>query len=198
MDEVIHWPVGKSRDKRRQGFLGLAGELRKRKFDWAVLLTNSFRSALLARLAGVKRRIGYNHEGRGLLLTDKLLPEKAGGKFVPMPMIRYYAAVARYLGGRWRAGQAGTVHHAGRRGDRSQAIAAAGVGANRPIVVVNPGASFGTAKCWLPERFAEVSDRLVEQQGAAVFIVCGPKEISTAREVARHPASRPSCWIIRS
>ena len=138
MDEVIHWPVGKSRDKGRQGFLGLAGELRKRKFDWAVLLTNSFRSALLARLAGVKRRIGYDREGRGLLLTDKLLPEKAGGQV----RARAHDSVLRGRGP--LPGQPGcrpSWNCSPRRKTRRrlQVITAAGVGAHRPIVVVNPG-----------------------------------------------------------
>ena len=184
MNEVIHWPVGKNRDKRRQGFLGLAGDLRDRKFDWAVLFTNSFRSALLARLAGIKRRIGYDREGRGLLLTDKLLAEKADGKFVPVSMIRYYAAISRYLGSREVPGKLELFTTAEDEAVAERTIAAAGA-SGRPIVVLNPGASFGPAKCWLPERFAEVADRLGEQREAAVFISCGPKEISTAREVAR-------------
>lgn len=191
MNEVIHWPVGKNRDKRRQGFLGLAGDLRERDFDWAVLFTNSFRSALLARLAGIKRRIGYDREGRGLLLTDKLLAERANGKFVPVSMIRYYAAISRYLGSRDVAGKLELFTTPDDESVAEQTIQAAGAGNGRPIIVLNPGASFGPAKCWLPERFAEVADRLARQHDAAVFIACGPKEIPTAREVARrlrHPA----------
>lgn len=186
MDEVIHWPSGKSRDTRRQGFLGLAGQLRKRNFDWAVLLTNSFRSALLARLAGIKRRIGYDREGRGLLLTDKLLPEKADGKFVPVPMIRYYGAIARYLGSRDVPVRPELFTTPEDEAAAQEVIARAGVAPGQPIVVINPGASFGPAKCWLPERFAEVADRLGEEHGAAVFISCGPREIACAREVSRH------------
>lgn len=186
MDEVIHWPAGKSRDKRRQGFLGLASQLRDRKFDWAVLMTNSFRSALLARLAGIKRRIGYDREGRGLLLTDKLLPERADGKFIPVPMTRYYNAIARYLGSRDVPSQLELFTTPDDEAVAERALAAAGVTAGRPIVVVNPGASFGPAKRWLPQRFAEVADQLASRHNAAVFITCGPKEIETAREVARH------------
>ena len=56
-DDLTFWPAGGSRPRRRQGFLGLAAELRERRFDVALLFTNSFRSALLARLAGIHRRI---------------------------------------------------------------------------------------------------------------------------------------------
>jgi heptosyltransferase-2 len=186
MDEMLHWPAAKSRHERRQGFLGLAKELREQRFDWAVLLTNSFRSALLARLSGIRRRIGYDREGRGLLLTDKLLPEKTNGKFIPTPMTRYYNAVARYLGCRDCPRRLELFTQADDEAIAQKAITAAGVKDGQPIVVINPGAAFGKAKCWLPERFAEVADRLVRERSAAVFVACGPKELETARQVARH------------
>jgi len=121
-----------------------------------------------------------------LLLTDKLLPEKADGKFVPVPMIRYYGAIARYLGSREVPVRPELFTTAEDESIAQQALTAAGVTPGRPLVVINPGASFGPAKCWLPERFAEVADRLGEAHDAAVFIACGPKEIACAREVARH------------
>lgn len=186
LDETLRWPEGRQRDERRQSFLGLAGELRDRKFDWAILLTNSFRSALLTRLAGIPRRIGYDRDGRGLLLTDKLLPYKFDGKYVPLPMIRYYNAVARYLGCR----DCPTLPELFTTPEDEQvagdAIEAAGVRPGQPIVVINPGASFGSAKCWLPDRFAAVADGLASAYGAAIFVAGGPKEVPVARELARH------------
>jgi len=189
MDELIYWPTGKSRPKRRQGFLGLAAALRERRFDCAVLLTNSFRSALLARLAGIRRRIGYDRDGRGLLLTDRLLPERYDGKYVPVPMIRYYNSIARYLG----CGEFPGLPELFTTSEEEQEAARAVAGRfepGQPIIVVNSGASFGPAKCWPVERFAEVADRLVEEVNAAVFIACGPKEVQTARQVAAHMRHR--------
>jgi heptosyltransferase-2 len=57
---------------------------------------------------------------------------------------------------------------------------------------LNPGASFGPAKCWLPERFAEVGDAMADRHRAAVIISCGPKETDIARAVVgrmRRPAT---------
>ena len=96
-DSVFHWPQSRSKAGRQHEFLVLAGRLRKERFDLAVLLANSFRSALVARLSGISRRVGYDRDGRGLLLTDRLLPHRKDGKYVPVSMVRYYAGLARYL-----------------------------------------------------------------------------------------------------
>src|SRR4051794_797592 len=56
----------------------LARELRAEKFDCAILLQNAFEAALLARMAGIPRRIGYDRDGRGWLLTDAVAVPKAG------------------------------------------------------------------------------------------------------------------------
>jgi heptosyltransferase-2 len=50
-------------------------------------------------------------------------------------------------------------------------------------VVVSPGAKFGAAKCWFPERFAAVADQLVENEDATVCITCGPGEEPIARDI---------------
>jgi heptosyltransferase-2 len=192
MDEVLHWPAGKgkSRPRRHRSFVGFAGVLRDHRFDWVVLLTNSFRSALLTRLAGIPRRIGYDRDGRGLLLTDRLLAHKANGRFVPISMIRYYNAVSRYLGCRECPTQTELFTTADEEAALDQSLATAGMTAGEPYIVLNPAASFGPAKCWLPSRFADVADRVADQTGAAVVISCGPREEHVARSVARHMRHR--------
>lgn len=192
VDELVYWPSGRSAPHRRKSFLGLASRLRCEHFDVALLLANSFRSALLARLAGIPRRVGYDREGRGMLLTDRLLPYKFDGRYVPAPMIGYYNAMARYFGCRACSERTELFTTGDEAAVAEDAIAAADVGPDRPVIVVNPGASYGSAKCWLPERFAEVADHLVDEYEAAIFIACGPKEIDVARRVAgfmRRPAT---------
>ncbi len=190
-DETLLWPAAKGRFRRRRGFLGLAQQIRDKQFDTAVLLTNSFRSALLVRLAGVRRRVGYDRDGRGLLLTDKLLPDKNNGKFVPVSMVRYYNAIARYLGARDVPACLELYTTPQEEAAAQAVIERFGVRKGQPMVVMNPGASFGTAKCWLPERFGEVADGLIEEFDAAVFVACGPKESDVARAVAASMRARP-------
>src|SRR5207302_254406 len=98
-DKLITYRTGKTKAKAGKGqFFDLAARLRKRQFDLAVLLPNSFKSALVCKMAGIERIIGYERDGRGFLLTDKLLPVKEKGKFVPSPIVKYYLGVAHYLG----------------------------------------------------------------------------------------------------
>ncbi len=54
------------------GLLDQIRELRKRRFDLAIVFPNSFSSALVVRMAGVKRSFGYATERRSLLLTDPI------------------------------------------------------------------------------------------------------------------------------
>jgi heptosyltransferase-2 len=55
-----------------------------------------------------------------------------------------------------------------------------------PLILLNPGANFGAAKCWLPEYFAELSDRLVEELGATVLLSSAPKERAIVESIRRH------------
>src|SRR5881227_557466 len=59
---------------RSQSALSVGWQLRRRKIDLALLFTNSFRTAFIARLGGCKRRVGYALHGRSVLLTDTLNP----------------------------------------------------------------------------------------------------------------------------
>ena len=58
----------------------------------------------------------------------------------------------------------------------------------RPLVVISPGAKYGSAKCWAAERFAALSDLLVGQQGANVIVTCGPGEESIVRAIGDETA----------
>src|SRR5260370_18914646 len=75
IDRVI--PYHAARGSRDLGAKwDLAKQLRKENFDCAILLQNAFEAALLARLAGIPKRIGYDRDGRGWLLTDPVaVPE---------------------------------------------------------------------------------------------------------------------------
>ncbi len=178
--------------RSRLNVMRLANRLKRGGFDTAILLPNAFRAALLAKTAGIPRRIGYDRDGRGFLLTDKLLPPKAGGRFVVTPTLRYYLGIAGYLGAdvsdrRMELFVTGAEQRAA---DRVLAAAGVQVASPRPWVLLNPGARYGAAKLWLPEYFAQVADRLADEQNATVMVSAAPNERPIVEEIRRH-AQRP-------
>src|SRR6185436_12948562 len=97
-DQLITYRTGKTKAKAGKGFFDLSARLRRGKFDLAILLPNSFKSALICKMSGIDHIVGYERDGRGFLLSDKLLPVKEKGKFVPSPIVKYYLGLAHYLG----------------------------------------------------------------------------------------------------
>ncbi len=158
--------------------------LRRGRFDLAVLGPNSFRSALVARLGGAARRVGYNRDGRGWLLTDMLPPPRdADGNFSVVPAIDYYLAIAEHLGcdvGNKKMELAVADTDAA---SAKTLLTEAGADGTRPTVLLNPGASYGTGKIYPAERFAAVADGLIEGLGAQIVINAGPDEKPIAEAV---------------
>ncbi len=178
-DEQLFWPSGAGDE--RGGFWALVGRLRRQRFDVAALLTNSFRSALIARLAGARRRIGYSRDGRGFLLTDRLKPAKTGGVFIPVPALDYYSDLARHLGCEDVSDQMILATSAEDEAAVNRRLAADSDA--RPLVVLNPGASFGPAKCWPSEKYAALADMLTARHGVRVVASLGPKEGDIAKRL---------------
>lgn len=195
-DQLITYRTGRSGGKAGRGqFVELAARLRSARFDTAVLLPNSFKSALVCKMAGIERIIGYERDGRSFLLTDKLVPAKERGKFVPTPIVKTYLGLARYLGADQRDLRLELFVSPSERREAEGVLAAAGLdpGIDRPatrtgagpLVVMNPGAGYGPAKCWPPGYFAQVGDELISRRGATVLISSGPKERPIVEAVMR-------------
>jgi len=169
---------------RRGTALRLICSLRSQRFDLAVLGPNSFRSALVARAAGARRRLGYDRDGRGMLLTDKLDPARGpDGRLAVTPAVDYYLKLAEHLGcdvsDRRMELSVGEADAASAETMRRRA----GVEEGRPVVLINPGAAFGPAKLYPAERFAAVADGLVEARGAQIIINAAPGERPIAEAV---------------
>jgi heptosyltransferase-2 len=177
--------------ERARGVMGpkiVASRLRGRRYDTALLLTNSFSTALIARLAFIPRRIGYDRDGRGMLLTDRLDPPRRARPqrgWAPVSAVEYYLRAAgvalgsgvETMAARLELGVTEEQEAAG--GDLLQR---AGLEPGRAFMVLNPGGN-NVAKRWGSERFAEVGRRLSESQGMAVVINGSPEEAALAEEV---------------
>lgn len=185
------------RDARRIGLVALARRLASRRFDLAVLLTNSFRSALLCRMAAIPRRVGYERDSRGFLLTERLIPRRASGRFIPVPTRDYYLGIARYLGA---ARLDPTMTLFTRPEDEQRAVGllrAAGYDDRLPLVLINPGANYGDAKMWFAQRYAALADRLAAEHGVSVAMIGAPRERAILDRVAA-AAQRPPLDLPRA
>jgi len=170
------------------GILATASRLRRRDFDAAILLSNSFRSALLAALAGIGIRIGYDRDGRGMLLTRRVEPFRLCDRYAPISMLDYYGHLVEHaighLGGDLPSVETATDRRLQlftSRQDRREAdvlLNRWGLGAESRLVMLVPGGAFGASKLWPAERFAQLADRLV-RDGYEIIISCAPNDAET-------------------
>jgi heptosyltransferase-2 len=159
--------------------LSLAARLRSGQFDAALLMPNSFKSALLCKLARIPRIIGYDRDARGMLLLDDRLPvpNRRMGRFVPTPMIDYYLGLAEHFNASLHDRRMELFVTAKEQSDAARIQNACQLNdANRPWIFMNPGANFGSAKIWPLEYFAQISDRLCDRLGATVLLSTAPRE----------------------
>ena len=141
----------------------LANELRRGRFDLAILFQNAFEAALLAFLAGIPRRYGYATDGRRLLLSE---PVPRPGRDAIAHQVQYYLGMLRSLGCEEGAAPPRLVLFHEEESAMAKRLAESGVSGAELLIGLNPGSTYGGAKRWLPERFAETADRLAGQFGA--------------------------------
>ncbi len=194
-DRLITYRTGRSRTRTGKGMIDVAARLRAGRFDMAIVMPNSFKSALLCKMAGIKRIVGYERDGRSFLITDKLLPAKERGKFLPTPITRYYLGIAQYLGSRSRDLKLELFVTPQERQAAGEVFVRAGLDADLcrphsqgkpPLIILNPGAQYGDAKCWPAGNFAILADQLVDELGATVLLSGAPRERRILDEVQRH------------
>jgi heptosyltransferase-2 len=177
-----------------QGVLGTAWRLRRHPIDLAVLLPNSFRSALVACLSGCRRRVGYARHGRSPLLTDALAPEREpDGRLRVSPVIDAYNRLAEHVGCPRPGYDMELFTTPADEGAAERVWEWAGFNYYPEVVCLNPGAAFGSAKHWPADYFATLARDLALRRGSGVLILCGPAEAPLSRQIAalaRHPAVR--------
>jgi heptosyltransferase-2 len=175
------------------GKWSLAGMLRRHHFDLAVLFQNAFEAAFLTWLAGIPRRYGYATDGRVFFLTE---PVAVPDRRVPVHQVEYYWNLLRPLG--LAGGATLPTLHVSADEDRmvDARLASAGIDPSDLIIGINPGSTYGSAKRWLPDRFAEVAMQLVgrleqtEDAQVAAVILGAKGEESLGKDIAAQLGGR--------
>jgi heptosyltransferase II len=172
----------KGADSGAAGLFLFSRRLRREGFDLAILLQNAVEAAIMARLAGIPYLMGYRSDGRGLLLTHGVPvgPEEKRLHHTDycLRMLEHFDISAPPVGLKlsctpeelsWAHSLLGEI----------------------PWVAINPGAAYGSAKQWFPERFAAVADALVRDFGIRILLSGGPEEVRIGRDIERAMSSRP-------
>ena len=128
--------------------------VKKGSYDFAILLTNSFESAFIMFLAGVKYRIGYKRDARGCFLTAGLEPETKNGRIVPIPMIDYYNKIGSIVDLNDIPCKTKLFLAEEDKNEAEFILKQMDINDSDTIIGLNPGAAFGSSKCWLPEYYA--------------------------------------------
>jgi heptosyltransferase II len=164
------------------GLLRFCAELRKERFDLAILFQNAIEAAIMTTVAGIPRRAGYNTDCRGLLLTHSVSGWRRARRFHHTD---YYLNMLAGLG--LQGGDGRLRLHC----TEEELAWAREQLPGKMWVAINPGATYGSAKRWFPERFAAVADELAGEFSARILLVGGPDERSIAGEVAANMRTQP-------
>lgn len=155
-------------------------KLRGKKFDLGILLTNSFSSAFWMWCAGIRQRIGYDRDGRGLLLDQSV---QVTDELAAAHQAEYYLNIARV------AGADGKLHAPELSVPDSWLDEAVTVLkrfslSEQAYAVIAPVSAYGAVKDWPGDRFSQVARRLVENHGLAVLVTGVDADRSRIEDIA--------------
>ena len=171
--------------RRTSDRLKLAVQLRSHQPQTVLLLTNSWWTALVARMSGARRTLGYARDGRGWLLNEALPAlKKDDGKFAPVPAIDYYLQLARRLGCDISDRRMELTVERPDRDAADDLYARIGFDQQRTTVVINSSGAWGAAKVWPADHVEQLARRIVGSHHWQVLLHCGPGEREAADAVA--------------
>lgn len=187
IDEILPYSLRKGWLRGFSDRRAIVRDLRARRFDLAVLLPNSFDSALWPALARVPHRVGFARDGRGLLLNHTA---SATAKILDIHQVHYYLHMLRE-----------TLGIDGSADDFKPDVCPKALArmreflnanrkhAGRPLVALAAAAAYGPAKEWPSEHYAQLIDLLWQRHQAECVLVGAPSERRKSEDVAKAAAA---------
>lgn len=176
VDEIILYKTPGPHEGVR-GKWRLAQELKQEKFDLAILFQNAFEAALISFLAGIPRRAGYNTDARAFLLTHAV---PVNGKVKKGHQVDYYRAMTASLGFQSLPAAPRLAPTKSQIEESERILKSRGLEGEKLLIGMAPGATYGPAKQWFPERFSALADRFSRDWGARVVIFGSQGDRDTA------------------
>ena len=178
-------------DKHFNGFIQTVREIRRVKPDMAILLPNSIRSFLTAKLGGSKLIYGYKRNLRKFFMSGGPEPIRTDDGIKPMPMVDYYLEICRDLGLTVSENLKPHLFISSKLQDRGNRILAGyGISAKDKVIGLNPGASFGSSKCWPPENFAKLAEIIENEIRCKIILFAGPGEDEIAKAIVEKSSAK--------
>jgi heptosyltransferase-2 len=172
---------------RRSERRNIIEKLRKGKYDLGILLTHSFSSAWWFWQGKIAHRLGYDCNGRRLLLNTSIpLPENIQNQH----LVVTYKMLLGPLGIPISDTPPRLYLTQKEIADASTLLKQRGIPEGGTIVGINPGATYGSAKCWLPERFRKVAERLLEDKDLYLVFFGDQATASLVGEICKGLSSR--------
>ncbi len=171
---------------RPSGFLrraenrSIIEKLKKGHYDLGVLLTHSFSSAWWFFRGGVKERLGYSGNLRKWLLTQSL-------KFPKMTDHQHLVLTYKHLLTPLGIPVSDTPPQLFLKDEEIEEarkrLLTHGIGPQTTLIGINPGAAYGSAKCWLPDRFRAVAKKLIQNPDYHVIFLGDTSHSSLVKEI---------------
>jgi heptosyltransferase-2 len=169
--------LAKSETKGLGASLKLASKLKSAHFDIAYLLDRSFRSAFIAKIAGVPVRVGFDTEHRGALLTHRIpynwnIPERDS----LLSLLGINSQNDMNMPELWLSDT--------EREEAIRRLNSVGMSpGTRPIVAIHSGAHDPEIREWGAYKYARVGDWLIENKKARIILMGSPEEVPSAHAV---------------
>ncbi len=169
---------------------------RERNFDLAVVLPNSFQSALVAKLGKAETRIGYAADKRSFLLTDALpVPTWKNERHEIFYYLNIVAEIERKFFGETKVWENEPCFELNvskeRKAEARKILSENAVDLSKKVVAFAAGSTNSRAKRWQTESFAELNDEIQAELNANIVLIGSPDELDVSQEVAEKSKIKP-------
>jgi heptosyltransferase-2 len=193
IDKILPFEPEKSNLKT---VLSQAKIWRESNFDVAVILPNSFQSALVANLGKAATRIGYATDKRSFLLTDALpVPAWKNERHEIFYYLNVVAEVEKKFFGETRVWENEPCFKLNvseeRKAEAQKILAENAVDLSKKTVAFAAGSTNSRAKRWQTESFSELNDKILSELNANVVLIGSPDELNVSLEVAEKSKIKP-------
>jgi heptosyltransferase II len=175
VSEVIQLPKSRSAKNIYQ----FSQSLREKKFNLGILFTNSISSTLEFAWAKIPKRLGTPNGIRRLLLTHAVCPDSQ-----TQHTVEQYLELVRYLGDVLQTPDMLFPISDESKKSAEKLLKGNNIISSDKVIGINPGAAFGTAKRWLPERFIELANELAKGSNTKIVLFGGKDESQDIQKIA--------------